>query len=94
MSISPALSRAARALLNLDVADMVKKSGVPKAIISEFEKGVKTPQRQDIAALKLAFEESGIIFLHDDGNGPGLRLRSGAKQAGLRPEQLSAENDD
>ena len=94
MSLSPALSRAARALLDLDIADMVKKSGVPKAMISEIEKGGKVPQRQDVAALRLVFEESGIVFLADDGNGPGLRLRSGARQAGLRPEELTAENDD
>lgn len=94
MSLSPALSRAARALLDLDIVDMVKKSGVPKAIISEFEKGGKVPQRQDVAALRLAFEDAGIVFLADDGNGPGLRLRSGARQAGLRPEELTAENDD
>jgi hypothetical protein len=94
MSFSPALSRAARALLDLDIADMVKKSGVPKTIISEFEKGGKVPQRQDVAALRLVFEEAGIVFLADDGNGPGLRLRSGARQAGLRPEELTAENDD
>ncbi len=94
MSLSPALSRAARALLDLDIADMVKKSGVPKNIISEFEKGGRIPQRQDVAALKLAFEEAGIVFLADDGSGPGLRLRSHVKQTGLRPEQLTSENDD
>jgi transcriptional regulator with XRE-family HTH domain len=94
MPLSPALSRSARALLDLDVADMVKRSGVPKAIISAYEKGGRLPQRQDIAALQLAFEEAGIVFLNDDGSGPGLRLRSGGRQVGLRPDQLTSENDD
>ncbi|CAM5767109.1 hypothetical protein LMIY3S_02051 [Labrys miyagiensis] len=94
MSLSPALSRAARAFLDFDIADMVKKSGVPRAVISDFEKGGKVPQRQDVAALQLAYEEAGIVFLADEGNGPGLRLRRGIRQAGLRPEELTAENDD
>ena len=94
MSLTPSLSRAARALLDFDVADLVKRSGVPKTIIAEFEKGGRVPQRQDLAAMRLAFEEAGIQFLDDDGNGPGLRLRRGARQSGLRPEELTAENDD
>lgn len=96
MSLTPSLSRAARALLDFDVADLVKRSGVPKVIIAEFEKGGRLPQRQDLAALRLAFEEAGILFLDDDGNGAGLRLRlrRGSRQSGLRPEELTAENDD
>jgi hypothetical protein len=94
MMLSPALCRAARALLALDVAGLVKKSGVPGNIVAEFEKGGRFPQRQDLAALKLAFEEAGIIFLEDNGDGTGLRMREGARQIGLRPEQLTAENDD
>ena len=94
MSLSPALSRAARAFLDLDIADMVRKSGVPRTIITEYEKGGRTLLRQDVTALQLAFEEAGIVFLPDDGNGPGLRLRRGIRQAWLRPEELTAENDD
>jgi hypothetical protein len=94
MSLTPSLSRAARAFLDFDVADLVKRSGVPKVIIAEFEKGGRVPQRQDLAAMRLAFEEAGIQFLEDDGNGPGLRLRLGGRQSGLRPEELTSENDD
>ena len=94
MMLSPALCRAARALLALDVAGLVKKSGVPGNIVAEFEKGGRFPQRHDLAALKLAFEAAGIIFLENNGEGTGLRLREGARQIGLRPEQLTAENDD
>lgn len=94
MSLTPSLSRAARALLDFEIADLVKRSGVPKTIIAEFEKGGRPPQRQDLAALRLALEEAGILFLDDDGNGPGLRLRRGGRQYGLRPEELTSENDD
>jgi hypothetical protein len=94
MFLTPALSRAARALLDLDLTSMVKKSGVPRPIIAAYEKGEKNPQRQDVTALQLAFEEAGIVFLEDDGNGPGLRLRCRPRQTGLRPEELTSENDD
>jgi hypothetical protein len=94
MALSPALSRAARALLDLDIGDMVKRSGVPKAVIAEYEKGGKTPPGQGVSALKLAFEEAGIIFLGDDGGSPGVRLRNRVAQAWLRPDQLTSENDD
>jgi hypothetical protein len=93
MSLTPALSRAARALLDLDIAATVKKSGVPQTIIAAYENGGKILPRQDVAALQLAFEEAGIVFLEDDGNGPGLRLRLRLRQAGLRPEELTSEND-
>ena len=94
MSLTPALSRAARALLDLDMIAMARKSGVPRTIIADYEKGRKIPQRQDVVALKLAFEDAGIVFLADDGYGAGLRLRHSPRQVGLRPEELTAENDD
>jgi len=94
MILSPALCRASRAFLALDVAGLVKKSGVPRSVIAEFEKGGKQPQAQDLAALQRAFEEAGITYLDDEGNGPGLRLRAGARGEGMRPEDLNAGNDD
>ena len=94
MIMSPALCRASRALLALDIAGLVKKSGVPRSVIAEFENKGSEPQNQDLAAIRRVFEEAGITFLDDDGNGPGLRLRAGQRDAGMRPEELNAENDD
>jgi hypothetical protein len=94
MILSPALCRASRAMLAFDIAALVKKSGVPRSVIGEFEKGGKEPQARDLAALQRVFEEAGITYLDDNGNGPGLRLRSGQRGEGMRPEELNAENDD
>jgi hypothetical protein len=48
-----------------------------------------------VAAIRVALEDQGVIFLDADGrHGPGVRLRhSGAPDEGLRPYQLTSDND-
>ena len=40
-----------------------------------------------------ALESAGVIFMEENGDGPGVKLRKRPADEGLRPDQLSAEND-
>jgi hypothetical protein len=48
-----------------------------------------------MAAIRVALKDQGVIFLDaDGGQGPGVRLRySGSPDEGLRPDQLTSDND-
>jgi hypothetical protein len=48
-----------------------------------------------MAAIRVALEDQGVIFLEADGrDGLGVRLRhSGPPDEGLRPDQLTSDND-
>ena len=47
-----------------------------------------------MAAIRVALEDQGVIFIEAGDEGPGVRLRrSGPPDEGLRPDQLTSEND-
>jgi hypothetical protein len=48
-----------------------------------------------VATIRVALEDQGVIFLEADGrDGFGVRLRhSGPPDEGLRPDQLTSDND-
>ncbi|MFN4207632.1 MAG: hypothetical protein ACK4HG_14655 [Agrobacterium albertimagni] len=96
--ITPAQIRAARAMLDVTIDRLSQESGVPALLILQIEAGKgydATPQTH--TALKTALSEMGVIFL-DAGEGgqgaEGLRLAARASDDGLRPEELTAANDD
>lgn len=55
--------------------DLAKRADVTRNTIHLFEHGRSKPHKATIKALRAAFEDAGIEFL-ENGNGPGLRLRS------------------
>ena len=89
--------RAARALVRWSQGDLAQESQVATATISDAEAGdgpVSVPVA-DGRALRLALERTGIEFIDENGGGVGVRFakRSSKPDEGLRPEQLSSEND-
>jgi transcriptional regulator with XRE-family HTH domain len=75
MGISPAQCRAARGLLNIPQARLAELSGVSQRAITSFEAGSTRPMRANLMALRMAFEREGVIFLDENGEGAGVRLR-------------------
>ena len=73
MSITPEQCRAARALLDWSQPDLVKASGVGRSTITRFERGSHMPHASNLAAIRVALEKAGIIFLDDNGGGVKLR---------------------
>jgi hypothetical protein len=96
--ITPAQIRAARAMLDITIDRLCRESGVPAFLILEIEstRGHEaTPHHY--AALRKALERMGVLFLNaGDGGagGEGLRLSRQSDDEGMRPEELTAANDD
>ncbi|GAB4073074.1 helix-turn-helix transcriptional regulator [Ancylobacter sonchi] len=75
MSISPDQCRAARAILNMEQNALAAAASVSRGVIIDFEKGRRTPGTNNLAAIRAALETAGVIFIDQNGNGPGVRLR-------------------
>lgn len=74
MSITPAQSRAARALLGLTQGDLAAQSGVSQRTIASFETDQGQPIPSILGALQHALEQAGVEFIDQNGAGPGVRL--------------------
>jgi transcriptional regulator with XRE-family HTH domain len=80
MTFSREQCRAARALLGwtqeqLEEATASAGAKVAKKTIADFEAGNRTPYERTLADIRRALESAGILFLAENGEGPGVRLR-------------------
>jgi transcriptional regulator with XRE-family HTH domain len=94
--ITPAQLRAGRALLGLSQAKLAEQAGLPVETVTVAEADGKAGASTATAAvLQATLERQGVIFLAaDGGEGFGVRLRPvGAPDEGLRPDQLTSDND-
>lgn len=64
----------ARVALNLGVRDLAALAKVAPGTISRFEAGEELKERT-VDAIRAALESAGVIFIDQNGNGPGVRLR-------------------
>lgn len=70
--ISPALCRAARALLEWSQAELAAASHLGPSTVRDFEKGRRVPSHNNLMAIRQALETAGVEFTEDG----GVRLRS------------------
>ena len=88
---------AARALVRWSIEDLADRSRVALATITqaEAEDGPVSVAAADARALQVPLERAGIEFIAENGGGVGVRLAkpSHPPDEGLRPDQLSSEND-
>lgn len=75
--VTSAQFRAARGLLNWTVRDLADRSGVHRNTVTRIEADA-TGQGRAILALQSALEAAGVIFVEENGEGPGVRLKKGA----------------
>ncbi|MEI6098600.1 MAG: helix-turn-helix transcriptional regulator, partial [Alphaproteobacteria bacterium] len=73
--MTPAQCRAARALIGISQDDLAKSSDVAKATIGAFELDQRGPYARTLDAIRAALESAGVVFLPENGNGPGVALR-------------------
>jgi transcriptional regulator with XRE-family HTH domain len=94
-SVTPAQLRAGRALLGLSQAELAGHTCLSIPTIQRAEAdGELVVSEPAVAAIRVALEDQGVIFLDAGDEGPGVRLRrSGPRDEGLRPDQLTSEND-
>lgn len=69
--------RAARALLGWSQGDLAGAAGVSLPTIKRLEPGDEalSGSHQTIDAIRRALETAGVIFVAENGEGPGVRLR-------------------
>jgi transcriptional regulator with XRE-family HTH domain len=56
-------------------AQLASKSGVSLRTIANFETGQTRLIQANVAAVRRALEAAGIVFIDQNGGGPGVRLR-------------------
>jgi DNA-binding transcriptional regulator YiaG len=74
-ALTPAQTRAARALLNWSQDQLSAAATVSISALRNFEAGRSNPTRNNLAAIRSALESAGVIFVDENGEGPGVRLR-------------------
>ena len=62
-------------MLNLTVRDLADLAGVHRNTITNFETGRYAGDPETLATIKAALERAGVEFIHENGGGPGVRLR-------------------
>ena len=94
--VTSAQLRAGRALLGVSQAELAGRTcrSIPTIQRAEAD-GDLGASEAAMAAIRVALEDQGVIFLEAaGGEGPGVRLRSfGPPDEGLRPNQLTSDND-
>jgi len=65
----------ARAALTWSLTDLANAAGVHRNTISNFETGKFAGSEQALDAIRSALEAAGVIFIDENGEGPGVRLR-------------------
>ncbi len=75
-TFSPLQCRAARAMLNWSRKKLAEKAGVAERTLIDFERSSRQPYDRTLADIRSALELGGVIFIEENGGGPGVRLRS------------------
>ena len=75
--MTPEQCRAARALLAWSQTMLADQAHLGLSTVRDFEKGRRMPSYNNLLAMRLALEEAGVIFLAEEDEGPGVRLRKG-----------------
>jgi hypothetical protein len=75
VTITPEQIKAARRLLGWTCVDLALNSPVGVAMIHKIESKLPGKRYAAILALQRALEAAGVIFVDENGEGPGVRLR-------------------
>lgn len=59
----------------MDQAVLAQAANLSRNVIVDFERGKRVPTGNNMAAIRAALEAAGVIFIEENGEGPGVRLR-------------------
>ncbi len=62
-------------MLGWKQTDLAAAAGLSEMSVKNVEKGQKDSRMSTIQSIRSALESAGIIFIDQNGNGPGVRLR-------------------
>lgn len=75
IDITPPQIRAARAILGWTLDDLSAASGLPKRTLTRVENATGDPRASTLQAIRAALEAAGVLFIDQNREGPGVRLR-------------------
>jgi len=90
-TMTPAQSRAARALLDWSAGDLAAEVGLGEDVVTGFESGGSELASGQVEALRSALMRAGAVFAEDGSN--GVRLSAQGGDEGTRLGALTTEND-
>lgn len=76
--LTPEQIRGARAMLGLTQAELANRAGISTTGLNNIEKGGSDPKASTLKAIRSALEDAGVMFIPENGGGPGVRLRKDA----------------
>ena len=77
----PIQLRMARAAVGWGVRELAEKAGVTANTVTRIENGSDARQ-STIDRLRQALEAAGVVFIDENGGGPGVRLRKQQQKKG------------
>ncbi len=80
MVIYPEQSKGARAMLGWSRERLAAAADVAIRTLVDFERGARHPYKRTLVDIRRALEEGGIMFIDENGGGPGVRLVQGADE--------------
>ena len=75
----PTQSKMARVALGWGVRDLAKKASKSPNTIARLERG-EDMRADTLADVRSAFEKAGVVFIEENGGGPGVRLKKKRKR--------------
>ena len=76
--MNAAQSKMARAATGLGVRELAEAAGVSPNTVARLERG-ETLRAPTVDAIRAALEAAGVVFLPENGNGPGVALQKKEK---------------
>lgn len=73
--ITPSQCRAARGLLDWSQQQLADAAKVGVVTVRQFEAGAAQPRNATIEVVTRALEQAGVVFVAENGEGPGVRMR-------------------
>jgi transcriptional regulator with XRE-family HTH domain len=73
--MTPAQLRAARALVDMSQQHLADAAKVGLSTVRNFETGRSVPVANNLSAIRSALDAAGVIFIDENGEGSGVRLR-------------------
>jgi transcriptional regulator with XRE-family HTH domain len=73
--ITASQCRAARGLLDWSQQKLAEKAGVGIVTVRQLEADIHEPRRSTLDVIRRCLEAAGVIFIDENGEGAGVRLR-------------------
>ena len=80
MTITTEQCMGARAMLGWSRDKLAKAALIAERTLIDFERGARQPRERTLLDIRRTLEDAGIIFIDQNGGGPGVRLKEPSKK--------------